>query len=165
MSWLTSVSPFLEAALASYLTYLFTTRTRRQEFVSGQTLDAFKAIHRVLIDIRKGCQLRLAEHRQGEFEPGVWGEAPYQSPLEQLDALNGVLTENAVFLPNDSDEVFSKLTSKLQLARSFALWAAAETNPELRSQYEASLHEGSEDIIATIDECITGLHSHLGLPK
>ena len=85
MSWLTIVSPFLAAALASYLTYLFTTRTRRQEFVSGQTLDAFKAIHRVLIDIRKGCQLRLAEHRQGEFEPGVWGEAPYQSPLEQLD--------------------------------------------------------------------------------
>lgn len=156
------LSPFLAALLASYLTYLFTMRSRKYEILLKERIPAFKSIQRRIVSLKRYCMARVAEYQGNEFA-AHFDDLPGEdkkSALSHRSELGNLVEENLIFLSSQSRKSLEDLDTQLSLLCNLELSLAANPDQSITSSaqgaYEATLDR--------IDTCLENLYSELKLP-
>lgn len=158
------ISPFIAAMVASGITYFFTIRAKKHEFLTAQRIIAFKAIQRQLVSFKRYYNAFIGEHEGNEFAPRPDNLSPedLKSPLEQRELLDIVLADNLIFLSTNSRERFNDLESSLSMLCNFELWKASDLQ---KSESDRESRRLYESMLTKIDDCIEEMYKDLKLPK
>jgi len=63
------VSPFISAGLASILTYVFSTKAKRKEYLYQNRVDSFKLIAAKIAELERYCSSKISFNQGNEFAP------------------------------------------------------------------------------------------------
>jgi hypothetical protein len=155
------LSPFIAAALASWLTYFFAVRQHKHAILIKEKLAAFKVVQERLVAIRRYCEAGIAEIEGGDFNPTFEAlpDTDARSALLHSAALRYVIDANRIWLSDEEIKALNDLSAQMGMLCSMEL--AISADPSLKetgvSGYSAAIRE--------VDTCINTMRDELNLPR
>ena len=146
------LSPFIAAILASLLSYSFTTRTKRKEFLYQNRLEAFKLIAAKITSFKKYCIGKIALHSGHEFSPYYDEEG---SGLTFRTEIANEAELNQLFLTRKSRNAIDSLLGNMSLVCNAELHAPSSADADYGNVYDISLRE--------CEKCLEVLYKELNL--
>jgi len=164
MTWFALASPFIAAILASFLTYWFGFRSKKQEIILHERLRAFQGIQRRLALIARYCRAACAENSGSEFAPRVADVAAdaQGSALAHWTALQEVVDNNLHVLPPKPRQALEDVARHLSGLATLEL-ALNETSPDPR--IVASAPSTYEEVVTAVEGCLATVYKSLDLPR
>ena len=146
------LSPFIAAILVSLLSYSFTTRTKRKEFLYQNRLEAFKLIAAKITSFKKYCIGKIALHSGHEFSPYYDEEG---SGLTFRTEIANEAELNQLFLTRKSRNAIDSLLGNMSLVCNAELHAPSSADADYGNVYDISLRE--------CEKCLEVLYKELNL--
>lgn len=146
-------APFISAGLASYLTYVSSTKAKRKEYLYQNRIEGFKEIATNIAELKRYCLGNIALNQGNEFAP-FYDETG--SGLMYRTAIAHAADFNQIFLTNISQKSISELLDQMSFICNFELLKS--TNPDEFSDisvYNATLKQA--------ESCLSTLYKELGL--
>ena len=166
----TYIAPFIAAFVASFTTYFFAVRAKKNEVLTTYRIAAFKAVQLQINDFRRYYNAMLSEIQLSEFEskPDDLPEKINISPLEQRTLLDLVLAENAIFLSPKTRSKFKLLDNAMVQLCNANLFVATneiiDENRRLELPY-IELENLYSGILDNIEDCTNAMYKDLKLPN
>ncbi len=157
------VWPVVAGLFASFVTYLFTMRSKKYDILLRERIPAFKSIQQRIVSLKRYCHAQLAEYQANEFAPrfGDLPEDARKNALGHRTLVANVVEQNLIFLSSGSRNTLQELDAQLSLLCNLELLLAGNPDETIKSSapnaYEATLNR--------IEECLDSLYSELKLPK
>ncbi|WP_139255090.1 hypothetical protein [Hymenobacter psychrophilus] len=150
------ISPFISAALASSLTYIFGTRAKRKELLYQNRIESFKQIAIRVSELKKYCIGQLAVYQGNEFSPFYELEG---SGLTHRGAIANITEYNQIFLTSKSKKALENLINNISMICNAELYIASQSFDDIpvdhNSIYEYTLKQA--------DLCLSIIYNELGL--
>lgn len=146
------VSPFIAAILASLLSYSFTTKTKRKEFLYQNRVDSFKSIAAKITSFKKYCLGRIASLKGNEFSPYYDEEGSGLTFRREISTDSEL---NQLFLTKKSRSAIDSLLNNMGPLCNAELHNAPPNEYSYGNVYELSLKE--------CENCLEILYKELDL--
>jgi hypothetical protein len=149
------ISPFVSAALAAFLTYKFTYRSKRIDILYQNKVPAFKEIAANIISFKNFSEGRVAYFQANEFHPFYTDSL---STLEHRIKIATSLEANVVFVSKNSRIVISDFLNQMSGLCNAEL-SIAGGNQDMQPIFEY------ERISILAESAVEVLYEELNLPK
>lgn len=148
------VSPFVSAMLTAFLTFKFTSKSKRLDILYQNKVPAFKEIAANIISFKNFCEGRVAYYQANEFHPFYTDSV---GTLKNRIKIATSLETNAVFVSKDSRIIVSDFLNQMSgLCSAEMAIAAGDDDMQLTSEYNRMA------ILA--DSAVEVLYQELNLP-
>jgi hypothetical protein len=146
------ISPFISASLAGALTYFYSTKTKRKEYLYQNRIEAFKQIFAKISALKKYCAGKIASYGGHEFSP-FWAEGP--GGLHHRTEIAEAALMNQIFLSKASQRVIDELIDDLGMMCNIDLQISSNSELDYSSIYVTTL--------ARSEQCLELLYTELDL--
>ena len=149
------ISPFVSAALTAFLTFQFTSKSKRLDILYQNKVPAFKEIAANIISFKNFCEGRVAYYQANEFHPFYTDSV---GTLEHRTKIALSLEANVVFVSKDARTVISDFLNQMSgLCNAKLAIAGGDNDMQPISEYQRMATLG--------DSAVELLYNELNLPK
>jgi hypothetical protein len=150
------LSPFVSAALTAFLTFQFTSKSKRLDILYENKVPAFKEIASNIISFKNFCEGRVAYYKANDFHPFYTDSTG--GTLEHRTKIALSLEANVVFVSKEARDVISDFLNHMSGLCNVELAITGGDN---------DMQPSSEYIRMAIlgDSAVELLYNELNLPK
>jgi len=149
------ISPFVSAALTAFLTFQFTSKSKRLDILYQNKVPAFKEIAANIISFKNFCEGRVAYFQANEFHPFYTDSL---GTLEHRTKIASSLEANVVFVSKDARTVVSDFLIQMSgLCNAELAMSGGDNDMQPISEYQRMSTLG--------DSAVEILYNELNLPN
>ena len=148
-------SPFVSAVLTAFLTFQFTSKSKRLDILYQNKVPAFKEVAANIISFKNFCEGRVAFFQANEFHPFYTDSL---GTLEHRTKIALSLESNIVFVSKDSRAIVSDFLNQMSgLCNAELAIAGGDNDMQPITEYQRMSTLG--------DSALELLYNELNLPK
>ena len=149
------ISPFVSAALTAFLTFQFTSQSKRLDILYQNKVPAFKEIAANIISFKNFCEGRVAYFQANEFHPFYTDSL---GTLEHRTKIASSLEANVVFVSKAARTVVSDFLNQMSgLCNAELAMSGGDNDMQPISEYQRMSTLG--------DSAVEILYNELNLPN